>query len=278
MNTMNKHEKSQSKAIEDWKKKEPGLVRIAGNVLFKPVGWLVNIIIPKKVTRGLITAANATGKHAANKSDILNESGVSSIADLQDGDLEVCDKLAESVKNWARAIAAAEGAVIGWAGIPGMLVDIPFIISFAFRTAHKIGLCYGFEMKSEEDNIFIVSIIGAAGANTIEEKTAALLALREIQVMIAKTTWKRMAEKAAENQMSKETAVLATKEFAKKLGINITKRKVGQFVPIVGAGVAAAVNLAFINEIAVAAIRIFQEQWLVANNKIVGSDENEKRA
>ena len=59
------------------------------------------------------------------------------------------------------------------------------------------------------------------------------------------------------------------RNLAKQLGINITKRKAAQAIPIIGAGVGAAMNLAFINDVSWAARRAFQEKWLIDNNKII---------
>ncbi len=90
----------------------------------------------------------------------------------------------------------------------GLAVDIPAIITLALRTIHKIGLCYGFEAISERDDHFVLDILSASGANSQAEKVVALGMLKQIQVAIAKTTWKSMAQKAAQQQISKEGAII----------------------------------------------------------------------
>ena len=54
----------------------------------------------------------------------------------------------------------------------------------------------------------------------------------------------------------------------KQLGINITKRKALQAIPLFGTVVGAAMNAQFINDIAWAARRAFQERWLIENQLI----------
>jgi hypothetical protein len=150
-----------------------------------------------------------------------------------------------------------------------MAADIPAIITIAFRTINKIALCYGFENKTEEDNQRVLSILSASGANTLQEKQLALLTLKQLQVIIAKTTWKKMTQKAVANQLSKDAGIIAIKGLAKQLGVNLTKRKALQTIPVVGAAVGASVNGAYINDVAWAARRVFQEAWLNEKYNVV---------
>ncbi|MDR7074179.1 hypothetical protein J2X07_003174 [Fictibacillus barbaricus] len=157
--------------------------------------------------------------------------------------------------------------------MPGTVVDIPTTITFALRTIHKIGLCYGYECKTEDEKSFVLGILAASGANSVEEKTAAILALKSIQNTIAKQTWKKMAEKAAQQPFGKEAAILAIKNLAKQLGINISKRKALQAIPIIGALVGASANAWYIKDVGWAARRAFQERWLFENGKIININE-----
>ncbi|MBB3263870.1 DNA-binding transcriptional regulator YhcF (GntR family) [Azospirillum sp. OGB3] len=77
-----------------------------------------------------------------------------------------------------------------------------------------------------------------------------------------------MAEVAAEQTLSREAALVALRSLAKQLGINLTKRKALQAIPIIGAGVGAAVNGSYIRDVGWAARRAYQERWLADKNKI----------
>ena len=237
-------------------------------MVFKPFSWILNRIIPDKVLEGALTLGNNMGGLFADKGDILRDGKVERIEELRSKSLEVSDKLADSVHNWAIGIAGAEGAGAGAAGIYGMAIDIPTLITLAYRTMHKIGLCYGFECSSSEDKMFLNYIMSAANANTVKEKTLSLVALQQLYVMIAKTTWRKMAEKAAAEKFSKEAFVVFIKTYAKSLGKNLTKRKFMQAIPLVGGVVGATMNASFINDIAWAARRNFQKRWLLINGKI----------
>ncbi len=204
----------------------------------------------------------------ASKDDIIREACCDCISDLRYKDLAISDKLADNVHNWAIGFAVVEGGGTGVFGLPGMIVDIPATITLALRTVHKIGLCYGYEADSEEDKQFILGILAASGANTIEEKSFALLYLKSIEQMLLKQTWKHI-ETVAARQAGKEASVMAIRKIAKQLGINITKRKALAAIPFIGAVIGGSVNGWYLNEVSWAAKRAYQERWLVENQKII---------
>ena len=202
----------------------------------------------------------------------MRKGGVSEIDALRTKDLKLSDKLANEVHNWAIGIASTEGVGSGIWGIYGLILDIPFIITFALRTIHKIGLCYGYRSKDEKGKQLILALLSAAGANTVSEKADAVKMLQVIDIMIAKQTLKTVTEKAVERQLAKEAVIISMKNLGRQLGINISERKVMQAIPAIGAVVGASVNGWFINDVGWAARRAFQERWLIDNNMIQVGD------
>lgn len=258
----NAYEKQQFTEMLDWKNQSPSVVGRVIGIALKPVSWLIQQIIPTRVIQATIQACNGMAKFSIDVENFKKECKIYNIKDLKNRPLEDCDKFANEIHNWAIGIATAEGAITGAGGLPGMIVDVPAIITLAFRAINKIGLCYGFENKTEEDNQVILSILSAAGANSMKEKQIALLTLKQLEVIIIRNTWKKMAEKAIENEFSKEAGILAIKALAKQLGINLTKRKAMQAIPVIGAVVGATMNASFIQDVGWAARRIFQELWI----------------
>jgi hypothetical protein len=266
---MSEYERAQGQAIRAWKEQEPSVVSKAVGYLFAPIVWLVNKIIPQAALRGALDLSDTAGKWMAQIGTLKSDAGVKEFSELRRAPLHECDRLADSVRNWAVGLATAEGGITGFFGLPGMVADVPLVITFALRTIHRVGLCYGFEMNTEEDRKFVLGILAASGANSIEEKLAALTTLRSIEVTLTKQTWKKMAEQAAKEALSKEAGVLAVRNLAKQLGVNLTKRKALQSIPYIGAGVGASVNHWYIKDVGWAARRAFQERWLRDNQKII---------
>lgn len=261
---MNNYEKSQYEAIKKWKSEEPSVVSQAVGSVFKPASWLIEKIIPSKAIEGVLSGCNMMAEWFCDIDDIKRDANVVFISELKTKDLELSDKLANEVHNWAVAAATGEGGVAGFFELPGMIVDIPALITLGLRVIHKIGVCYGFESKSEDDKNFVLSILSTAGANTIKEKNTSVLLLRQISVKIAKDSW----EKVANQKVPLSVAIIAIKSLAKQLGINITKRMALPVIPFIGTGVGAVINAPFINDIAWAARRAFQERWLIENQLI----------
>lgn len=256
------YEKSQVRAIVEWKNQEPSVVSKGFSMIAKPFEFVVSKVIPQSAMEGALNAANSAGQFLADEGDICRDGNVSNIESLRHKSLEVSDSLANNVHNWAITTAAAEGGVTGATGVAGIVVDVPAILTLALRTIHKIGLCYGYRADTLEEKNFVLDILSAAGANSQKEKVSALVALQTLRTIIAKQTWKSM-----QNAGEKEAMILMIKALCKQLGVNLTKRKALQAIPVIGGGVGAAVNGSFMRDVGYAARRIYQQRWLQDNNK-----------
>ena len=262
------YEKEQIRAIEEWRKEKPSVVGTALGCVMFPISMLIQAVVPQSAIRDAIGGTSSGAEWLADEGDVTRKGGVSEIDELKKKDLMLSDKLANEIHNWAIGVASAEGVGSGMWGIYGLVLDIPFIITFALRTIHKIGLCYGYKNKDEKGRYFVLALLSAAGANTASEKADAVKILRAIDVMIAKQTLKTVAEKAAQRQLVKESVLIGMKSLGRQLGVNITERKVLQAIPAIGAAVGGSVNAWFINDVGWAARRAFQERWLIENNLI----------
>jgi hypothetical protein len=269
MDNLSSYEQEQLGEIKKWKAEEPGVISQAFGVAMEPMAWLIRKVVPQSAIRAVLDFANSTAEWLTDTSDIKRDGEVQQITDLRYKDLKLSDKLANEVHNWAIGIAVAEGAATGAGGIFTTPVDIPAIITIALRTIHKIGLCYGHECVSKENKDFVLAIMAASGANSMEEKAASLSVLRSLEVILIKQTWKSMTEKTAQQQLSKEAAIIGLRNLAKQLGINITKRRALASIPIIGAFIGGSVNGWYIKEVGWAARRAFQERWLIENDKLV---------
>ena len=261
------YENRQIELSKDWEQQVPGVVSKGIGFFAKPAAWLVQQVVPQSAIKAALNAANSAGKKLADESDILRDGNVTTVEALRKQSLETSDRLADEVHNWAIGMATAEGGAAGFTGVAGIAADIPAVLTLALRTIHKIGLCYGYRADTKEEQDFVLSILSAAGSNTQKEKTSALLALKSIEVLVAKQTWKAISVKAETQLMGKELGVIAIKNLCKQLGINLTKRKALQAIPGVGAFVGAAVNADFLRDVGYAARRVYQKRWLEENGK-----------
>lgn len=270
---MTSYECNEYEQIIKWQNEEPSVVSQTINVVLKPVSLLISKIVPPKAIQGALTAFDGLADLLTDSNDIKRDGGVDNIEELRRKDLQLSDKLANSVHNWANGVAGAEGAVTGATGLLGLIVDIPSLITMSLRVIHKIGLCYGYDCISLTDKQFVFSILSAAGSSSVKEKAASIAMLQAINKTILTVTWKKMAEKATANKIGKESLILSIRQLAKQLNVNLTKRKALQSIPVIGASVGAALNIAFINDVAWAARRAYQERWLLENGKIMDNGQ-----
>jgi hypothetical protein len=267
--SLTRYESRELREIKEWKAKEPSVIDKTLGIVVEPLSWMVRKIVPDAALLGALNLARLTASMTVDKEDILRDGGVEEIEHLRRKNLKLSDRLADEVHNWAIGIATVEGAGTGFFGIFGAPVDIPALVTISLRTIEKIGLCYGYEVNTKREEDFVMGVLSTAGANSMEEKLGALLAIRSIQQALVKQTWKKMAETAAKTQMSKEGAIIALRNLAKQLSINITKRKALAAIPWIGSLIGGSMNAWYLRDVGWAARRVYQERWLKENGKPV---------
>jgi uncharacterized protein (DUF697 family) len=258
----NAYELRQISEIEQWMNRSPGVISQFADSALSPISKLLSLFVPEKAILGALRFGNAAGESLARFQNIKQRAGIENYAELFNKELEFCDDLAQFEQNWVIGVAAAEGAAAGALGIPGLIIDIPAVIAQAMRAIHLMGRCYGFELESAEDRELAVGILSASGANSMKEKVAAILYLRTIQTTLARNTFKKMALQVSESAFSQQAVILGAKALAKQLGVNLTKRKMAQSIPFLGAGIATTINAWYLFDVCWAARRTFQERWM----------------
>lgn len=273
MEKMTTYEKKQLLEIRDYQNEKPSVVSEGLSLIGKPLEVITGLLIPEQVIQAVLNGANATAEFLADEDDIIRDGNISKIEELRNKSLELSDEMANEVHNWAIALAVAEGGATGMWGAAGIAADIPAILTLALRTIHKIGLCYGYKAETTEDKEFVLSVMSLAGANSMKEKNQILLQLKMLEATLRKSAlWmieRKAAKDMAKKTVSNEVIIKMIRDVCKQLGINFSKRKAMQVIPIFGAGVGAAMNGSFIRDVGYAARRQFQERWLIDNGKLI---------
>jgi hypothetical protein len=273
MTMLTEYERRQLAAIEAWKNAEPGVLSRAFGVVVAPVEWIVQTVVPEVVVRNAIDGASKLARFMTDTEDVLRAAQVSSVAALRSKELSLCDRLADDVHNLAIAIAVAEGSTTGAMGIVSAPIDVPAIITVAMRTIHKIGICYGYECKTDEDEQFYRGILAAAGATTLEEKAVALGALTTIRVVLVRQTWKAMAKSITQHQLGRGMITVTAYDLVKQIGISLIRHRALAAIPVIGAIVGGSANGWYIKAVGWAARRSFQERWLADAGKLTPDEK-----
>jgi len=182
-------------------------------------------------------------------------------------------------------IAALEGGATGMGGAILIAVDIPALFGIAFRTIQQIGESFGFDMESVNEKRFVMSIIDLASGVPTAGKVQLILGNEALKNYAKKTAFKEMeeiaaikmgqraAEKVARGMLkaqgtratkkavaamtskimrqvtkdgTKAVALTTARNTAKDAGVKLTKRKIGQLLPFIGAFIGAGFNFWFI--------------------------------
>ena len=261
MNELTVYEAMQVAKINEWKNEEPGVIAQGLAALMSPFAKLVDIVVPQSALEGALKACNGAGEFLADEGDILRDGGVKTIEELRKKDLVLSDQMANEVHNWAIGMATAEGAAVGTMGGAGIAIDIPVLMTFSLRTIHKIGLCYGYKADTDEEKQYVLQILSAVGSNSLKEKQVALYQLATLKNAL-KVPWSKMVKDNAAQAL-----LLLIRQLCRQMGVNLTKRKAMQIIPIIGGLVGAAINGNFIRDLGYGAIRSYQERWLTDNDK-----------
>lgn len=263
MNTLTDYESRQLQQIRDWQDESPGW---ATRLLAKPgskIAGAMQAMVPVEALRAALNGVNRVAEKLSDERAILKRGGVESLVDLRGVDLDVCDKLMRTEQRRAMALAGVGGAAFGVAGAAGMVADVPSLIALALRTIHRVGLCYGEDLRKPQSRALAIGVFALASANSLEEKQTAVAALRDFKARsLDAAAWRDGVERAAEREFAKEAAVFSLQNLASKLGVNLGKRKAAGVVPVLGALIGGSVNAWYLYDVGQVSRYVFQERWL----------------
>jgi hypothetical protein len=220
-----------------------------------PVGETV-----AKAVHGLVSLINDGASWSVRSESIYEEfrsdgHQVHQGPDVHRLDLEKVDKTVGYLAAKYKAAAAVEGGAAGSLGAPGIAVDIPALVAIAMRAVCEYATYYGFDVSIESERAFAMSILGAASSSTVAAKQVALAELTKLSVLIAqRKTWA---------ELQQLLSVQVIKKIAQALGVRLTKAKLAQIVPLVGAAVGAGFNGWYVGSVTETAYHLYRERFLI---------------
>ena len=171
-------------------------------------------------------------------------------------DLEEIDKTVGFLDAKYKGVASLEGAATGATGIIGLVADIPLLVSLNLRAIGEYATYYGFDISLQSERLFAMNVLGLASSPKDASKQVAMSELVRIaKEVAAKKTWKSLEEHAF---------VRIIQHIARALGIRLTKAKLAQFVPAVGAVVGMGFNAYFTSRVCEASYNLYRERFLAA--------------
>lgn len=150
---------------------------------------------------------------------------------------------------------AGAGAAPGLGAIGvAMGVDAGALLTVCSRLIAHDALYYGYGPRDPAEEVFMMQVIGLGLAST---PSAKYVAYQQLSVL---TT--RLAKNATWHQLNQQTLVKVAQKFAGQFSQKLTKKKLGQFVPVAGIGIGAALNWKMVDDVSDAAYWAYRERFL----------------
>ena len=253
--------------IAKWEAEGPGYLAKVGDVVLWPVQKAFDVIAPKSIQNVVARAIEKflsgirfASRILINVDEVRSRARANQAGD--DLDLRGLDEAAKHYWNWHVGYAVAEGGAVGAAGIAGLAADIPALFTLAIRLIQETATCYGYDIYDENEHEYVLHVLRTGSTGDIKAKVEFLVGLKQVEQILLKVAWKQMNQALARKEISQQAALAALRQFAKTLGVQITKRKALQAVPVVGALIGASFNAAFVNDIGCAAYMCYRRRWI----------------
>lgn len=169
--------------------------------------------------------------------------------------------VAAAIVSGGEALTAAGIFDMGATAAPGIGAvatavggDAAAVLVIGSRVVAHTALLHGYDPRDPREEVFMMSVLGLGAATTQGTKLAAYGELSQLtQALARKAPWEKL-----------DQFVLAAiaKKFAERFGLDLTKKKLGQFVPIAGVAIGGGLNYVTVDRIADAAYWAYRERFL----------------
>jgi len=145
-----------------------------------------------------------------------------------------------------RAMVFVSGAVGGFFGFPGLIVELPISTTLMLRSIADIARSEGEDLSSVGTHLACISVFALSGRSRADN--AAETAYYAVRAALMRTL-SEAAEFVAQRGMMEEGAPIMIRmmaNLASRLGVIVTDKIAAEMIPILGALGGASINLLFI--------------------------------
>lgn len=270
MKTPSDYEQRALSEIHAWKNPEIGWFGQAMNIVNQPLDKAGDLVLAtpgvgdvlRLSIQGLTGLCNDLAQWSVRPEAIYEEfrkaghSGIEGFDDIGAMDLEQVDRVVGWLDTKYKGIALVEGAGTGFVGMIGIPPDIVALIALNLRAIGEYATYYGFDVSQQEERLFALNVLGLACSPTDASKALAMAQLVRIAQDVArKRTWQ---------VLEKNAFVKLIQQITKTLGIRLTKAKLAQILPGLGAAIGGGFNAYFTAKVCDAAFFLYRERFLAA--------------
>ena len=200
-------------------------------------------------------AQDSVGREAIHEDYRRSGYAVASAGDLAGLDLSVIDLALRGLDAKYRALAAAEGAVAGYAGLPGIVPDVLALIALNLRAVGEVATYCGFDVRDGAERLYALDVLGLASHPTDAAKHVTLAPIIQATQHVAR-------QQAVQN-VQEVALTRAIRNALGALGVRLTKAKLAQVLPVTGALVGGGFNAYYTSKVCDAAFFLYRERFLM---------------
>jgi hypothetical protein len=262
------YERRALEEIDELKNPEPSRLGSALDAIHKPVARAADTVLDSDVgkavstgVQGLMDALSREASWSVRREVIYERFRSSGHPDVHEGrdihrlDLRDVDETVSHLAAKSESLAFVEGAGTGTLGLAGTAIDVPGLVVIALRAVSEYATYYGFDPTSDDEKAFVLMLLAAVSAPTVEERQAAMTELTRVSLLLAGGDSRAESRRLFGMQM--------VTKVANTLVSRLVKAKMVQIVPVVGAGIAAAFNAWFVRTVTQAALQLYRERFLI---------------
>lgn len=249
--------------IAAWENPRRGVLLRLGDAVFNPAARWTGRMIPRPVQGAATRAIEKTLLLSAR----VGALGIDAAAIELDRKrrigrsralvpkLRACDGLA--LKFWRThcGYAAAQGAATGLAGLPGLVADLPLLISNALRSIRTIGLSYGFSARTPHEHNYILHVLRAGSSAEPAVRAESIAILKQLEA-------DARSGLPGDEAGSRVRYLMTVEQYAKTLAIDMIRRNLLQAVPLSSIVTGASFNAAYLHDIGRAAHCCYRRRFI----------------
>ncbi len=259
--------------IKEWEHAKKGMILKTMDALGKPVTVIFDNIprslrlTIEKAVLGFMEMLKDISYWTYSEKSIVNKAKkaglrITSSSQLAYQDLETLDRIAYGFFTRNKIIAALEGAGCGMGGLPLTAADIPVLMGIIFRSIQQIGSSYGFNMQDPSMLPVVMSIYNAGSCNSVAVKSTVLADMHIASAALAGKTAYAGAAAGTKTSLLVNFIEKSTGAFPIQIAQNLSKRKLGQLIPVIGAVIGAGFNYWLMGSTITSAYMIFRKLHL----------------
>jgi EcsC protein family len=270
--------------VSEWKAQTPGFMKKASEIASRPLIWVADKMLPDNVkekmsdlTETVVEKLQDASHWTVSPEDVLKEMGEfewkpTSISELKTGNIHDIDSVAQSFVKSNSQMAAAEGFGTGLIGFPGLVADIPALLTLSFRLINQISLCYGYEVTDKDEKLnekesfelsYMLRVLRVGTASTQEEKVKALIEMKDFESGYYEGIASGAVKDVTLQQVSKIAVIHLSKALLSQVVKQTVSRKAMAAIPGIGAVLSAGFNYYTIQDIGQAASMLYRERFLL---------------